>query len=220
MYFAVIGDIVHSRQLQDRYVAQEQLKDILSRFNREYHKMIASNFTITLGDEFQGLLSDGAKLIEILDRLKYLMDPVDLRVGIGLGGISTAIDQAISIGADGPAFWHAREAIEAIHKDNAYGVAKVRAVSNDHKTIMDLLNESMTLCDFVESQWSSVQALFMRTYILTYGYRTDIPQTDLAEQFKVSKQAMNTRIQAMGFYTYLRLKQSIAGVLQEAGGWT
>ena len=56
MYFAIIGDIIASKTISNRSEVQNHLKRILDQVNEEYKSNIASRFSITLGDEFQGLL--------------------------------------------------------------------------------------------------------------------------------------------------------------------
>ncbi|WP_051926192.1 SatD family protein [Carnobacterium jeotgali] len=57
-YAAIIGDIKDSRKIADRKEVQEQFHSILQIINEKYAEDIASNFIITLGDSFQGLLKN------------------------------------------------------------------------------------------------------------------------------------------------------------------
>ena len=65
-YIAIIGDIKNSKKIQDRNRFQQKFKKILDQINIKYADSIASNFTITLGDEFQGLLLSGKYLMDII----------------------------------------------------------------------------------------------------------------------------------------------------------
>ena len=56
-YFAVIGDIIDSKKINNRYQDQKTLETCLNDLNNEYQAVLVSKFSITLGDEFQGLLS-------------------------------------------------------------------------------------------------------------------------------------------------------------------
>ena len=53
MYYAIIGDIKNSKDIENRYEVQEQLNHILNNVNLNYKDSIKANFLITLGDEFQ-----------------------------------------------------------------------------------------------------------------------------------------------------------------------
>jgi hypothetical protein len=82
-YFAVIGDIISSRKVDDRAGLQRQLNAGLADVNRQYADQIASEFLLTIGDEFQGLLRTSEDLDRILASLRVAVHPVDLRFGIG-----------------------------------------------------------------------------------------------------------------------------------------
>ena len=58
-YIAIIGDIKKSKKIKEREIFQNQLNSILKKVNQLYSSSISSKFTITLGDEFQGLLHSG-----------------------------------------------------------------------------------------------------------------------------------------------------------------
>jgi len=110
-YFAVIGDIIGSRNVDDRAGLQRQLNAGLADVNRQYADQIASQYLLTIGDEFQGLLRTPEDLDRILASLRVAVHPVDLRFGIGVGGLVTPMREQ-AIGMDGPCFQRARAAIE------------------------------------------------------------------------------------------------------------
>lgn len=107
MYFAIIGDIIASKTISNRSEVQNHLKRILDQVNEEYKSNIASRFSITLGDEFQGLLHSAAHLFELLDTIQFQLYPTKIRFGIGVGDMNTEIIQETSMGSDGPAYWSA-----------------------------------------------------------------------------------------------------------------
>jgi len=117
-YFVVVGDIRNSRDISDRKEIQKKFKNVLTCVNRDFEKQIASKFTISLGDEFQGVLqgSAGRSVFEIISAVKAEMYPIRFRFGVGAGTISTELSPESPIEADGPAFHLAREAIDGIHR--------------------------------------------------------------------------------------------------------
>ena len=114
-YIVIIGDIKHSKSISNRYEIQGQLKKTLDYINKKYKTSVAARFLITLGDEFQGLLSTAEPLIDIIGYIQNEMFPVRIRVGVGIGEITTEINKNAAIGAYGPAFYAARRAIIEIH---------------------------------------------------------------------------------------------------------
>ena len=127
-YFALIGDIIDSRHEQDRYDVQKKLQSILSSVNAEHAAHIAADFLITLGDEFQGLLfaEKGADPIFVADRIIDEMFPVRIRIAIGFGGMATQIRREAAIGADGEAFYRARNGMNLLRKAENRGRAYSR----------------------------------------------------------------------------------------------
>ena len=86
MYCAIIGDIIQSKELADRAGVQAKLQETLTQINRRYEKVLASDCTITLGDEFQALLYTPVPAFELIEEVQRRMHPVRLRFGVGVGG--------------------------------------------------------------------------------------------------------------------------------------
>lgn len=116
-FIAIIGDIRNSKELPARKVVQDRLKTVLDTINAKYEAEIVSDFLITLGDEFQGLLTGGKNILRIIEEIKKELYPVELRFGIGIGQITTEINTEMALGADGPGYYNARKAIEQL-KEN------------------------------------------------------------------------------------------------------
>ena len=116
VYCAIIGDIVNSKKILNRQEIQDLFYSVLKEINMEFDNNIASDFTITLGDEFQGLISKPSLSYEIIKKIKQKMSPVELVFGVGIGEMNTRIQRAISIGSDGPAYHYARNMVEKAKK--------------------------------------------------------------------------------------------------------
>ena len=102
MYYALIGDMVASKKLspEERWTAQERLASALEKINREFADTVAADFLITLGDEFQGLMKREADPVSAALMIMHELRPYEIRIAIGLGGISTRIDRSAALGAD------------------------------------------------------------------------------------------------------------------------
>jgi len=110
-YIAVIGDVVGSRSAADRSELQDRLGGGLRDVNAAFDDTIAAEFVLTVGDEFQGLLSAAGALDLILATLRTHAFAAELRFGIGVGPLETAL-RSQAIGMDGRCFHNARQAIE------------------------------------------------------------------------------------------------------------
>ena len=110
-YIAVIGDVVGSRSTSDRSDLQDRLGGGLRDVNTAFGDHVAAEFVLTVGDEFQGLLSAAGSIDLILATLRMHAFPAELRFGVGIGELETTL-RSQAIGMDGSCFHNAREAIE------------------------------------------------------------------------------------------------------------
>lgn len=161
MYYAIIGDIKESKKLENRGEIQKKLKNVLTNINDIYCESIVAKFLITLGDEFQGLLKDAVNILDIVKYIQREMYPVELRFGVGIGEIYTEIDSQAAIGADGPAFYAARNAIVEIHEQEK----KIKKQSSDiqiqlyEKNYFEVkqINIMLSLLKTIEDGWNEKQ---------------------------------------------------------------
>lgn len=115
---ALIGDIVKSRELEDRKKHQTKLKRKLTSINKKNTSLL-SPFTITLGDEFQALYKNADEVFINIFELLSTLYPLKIRFSIGIGKISTAINKKSALGMDGEAFYIARDNIKIMKKNDS-----------------------------------------------------------------------------------------------------
>lgn len=113
-YVALIGDAVASRRLPARARSglQDDLGTSLKEVNRRWRRVVAAGFAVTLGDQFQGLLSEPGPAWDITHWLRAALPQVDWVVAMGRGPIHTSLGRTAPE-TDGPCFHRAREALEA-----------------------------------------------------------------------------------------------------------
>ncbi|GAA3622619.1 hypothetical protein GCM10022200_00990 [Microbacterium awajiense] len=113
MVVAVIADIVGSRTLPDRSAAQRAIDDAVARVERDL-PVSQAPLTPVVGDELQGRYGDLPEALSSLLLLRLaLPDGVECRFGIGIGAVG-AIPSSAGPLSDGPAWWAARAAVEAL----------------------------------------------------------------------------------------------------------
>ncbi|MBD3346708.1 MAG: hypothetical protein GF401_16755 [Chitinivibrionales bacterium] len=108
---AIIGDIKTSRKIQARNQFQQKLKSLMMQLNRG-RRNIVSPYTLTIGDEFQALYKKADGVLSDCIRIISGIYPEKVRIAMGVGKITTAINRKQALGMDGPAFHCAREGIE------------------------------------------------------------------------------------------------------------
>jgi 2-polyprenyl-3-methyl-5-hydroxy-6-metoxy-1,4-benzoquinol methylase len=114
----MVFDIKNSKQLHDREYIQYKLIDAIKEVNEEHSNIIVSNFIITLGDEWQGLLKYPCHYQKVIDFFEKKLNNLDIYCGIGIGNISIHNFELTVNQLDGPAFYLAREAITYAKQKN------------------------------------------------------------------------------------------------------
>ncbi|MBV9110174.1 MAG: hypothetical protein JO306_12255 [Gemmatimonadetes bacterium] len=187
---AFIGDVVRSRDLarSERSKLQSALELLMDRLNERFAHAIAARFTVTLGDEFQGLLSSPDPIPDVLHLVEHTLDPVRVRAGIGLGSLATPL-KPTAIGMDGPAFHSARYAIDTARKSKLLG-GVFAGFSDTHD---EILNGYARILWYHRSQWSPGQREVAAR--LWEGKS----QTEVAQELGVSRQAVHARVTGAGW---------------------
>lgn len=213
-YVAIIGDIVDSKKIADRKQTQRELKALLDKINRIYKEDIAAKFSITLGDEFQGLLKNTKNVINIIQEIELQMLGFEVRLGIGIGEVSTDIDFEHSFLIDGSAYHRARQMIKQLQKKKASYVEQKSNImlcskSSDMK-IDELINSVFSLCYVLKSKWSERQK-----EVITAFLNSDNNQYKTAEKLGIGQSSVNKSLHISEFYSYLSALQSVQNYLAE-----
>lgn len=209
VYIGIIGDLITSRTIADRGAAQEQLQAALDGVNERFQAHLASRFTITLGDEFQGLLLPGAPVFLMLDLIESALHPHPCRFGIGLGNMLTPIRPDLSIGADGPAFWHAREAIKSVHAQDDYGQTRTRLMGCPDLDA-PLINNLLATTDGIKRGFTDLQRNTFSSLISAGIYSDSFDQQAAAEQLRITPEALYRRLKISGIKLYLRSRADLS----------
>ena len=205
-YIAVIGDIRNSKETRKRASVQRMLNDVLEKINEKYENDIAAKFIITLGDEFQGLLCNADHLLEIIRAIQWKLYPVEVRFGIGIGKITTPIKREAAIGADGPAFYAARDMIDELRvqekklKNQAPDI-KVAIHGDKGDLRVDQINGFLRANRIIEKSWSNDQRNTIMDVILHGGN-----QTESAKRLKTTQSTVARRLAASNYITYKDLE--------------
>lgn len=212
MYIAIVGQIINYKQIQTyrHQSVHDMLERALRYINKTYQGHIVSNFTITIGNEFQGLLDTPEQLFEMIDTITLTMKTVgvDICIGIGLGKMTTKINKEMSIGADGPAYWQARAALDHLHKENDYGMNKV-AFSFDGHPDVKLINTTISLGEYMKFKWTQSQLDLLAGIIEMGTYTETFRQVDLANTMQLQPKALHKRVSISGIKIYLRSRREV-----------
>jgi satD protein len=213
MYLALIADVIDSKMVQERLDLQKQVEKTLQKMNELFGDYLASRFTLTLGDEFQALLKVDAPVFQIIDTLRLELTPTQLRFGIGLGEIVTAIDPLQSVGADGPAYWNARAAINFVHQKNDYGNTQIYFSSGKENQDF-FVNALIASGEAIRSGWRDSQEEILLNLLKRSVYSESFSQQDLAQSLAINPSALSKRLKSSSVRVYLRGRAAALASIQ------
>ena len=213
MYLALIADVIDSKMVQERFDLQKQVEKTLQKMNELFGDYMVSRFTLTLGDEFQALLKVDAPIFQIIDTLRSELTPTQLRFGIGLGEIVTAIDPLQSVGADGPAYWNARAAINFVHQKNDYGNTQIYFSSGKENQDY-FVNAFIASGEAIRSGWRESQEEILLNLLKRSVYSENFSQQDLAQSLGLNPSALSKRLKSSSIRVYLRGRAAALACIQ------
>mgnify|MGYP001481708796 CR=1 FL=1 len=210
-YIALIGDLIHSRRIEDRLSVQEHIKKVFSAISTDYSDCVVSRLTLTLGDEFQALLKPDKEIFLLLDDLEYRLG-LPFRSGLGYGTLLTEIDPKISIGADGEAFWNARSAIENVREKSWGGRSRVRIEGLAER--QEVVNALFLLSDAIKLDWTQLQKETFGELLKRKIYSESFEQKSLAEDLSISQSSLSKRLSSSGIKLYLHARNVLGEELE------
>lgn len=209
---ALIGDVVGSRTSGDRGHLHDRLDALLTQANAALRPSVP--LRITVGDEFQGCFETlGAALHATLWLRLHLAPEADLRHGIGWGGATVLAEEPRV--EDGPAWWAARAAIEAVKHDAAR--APSRLVRTAYRRAEgsagpDPLAVNAALMCRDQMIGSVAVKTAGRSLRLLRGMIDGRTQVELAEEEQISASAVSQRIRHDGLAVVVASDELLKGI--------
>ncbi|RPA59851.1 SatD protein [Aerococcus agrisoli] len=212
-YIALIGDLVASKSIENRDDMQSKIQTVFDQLNQTYQAHFVSKLTLTLGDEFQVLMQPNKAVWQLIDDLQRLI-PHPIRFGIGYGEITTEINPDISLGADGPAYWHARKAINQLKDHNWNGILRQQFIGRGDQD--DTINTILLLTDTIRANWTQTQAYVFNGLLAEGIYQGNFSQRDLAPKLDLSESALSKRLNSGHIKIYLQGRTNLGQLLEVA----
>ena len=152
--------------------------------------------------------------MEILSEIERKLHPVKVRIGIGIGDITTDINREIAIGADGPGYYMARAAIEHLRADEKRkqtNSADIRIeIDCDVKNLTIMLNTILTLMTAIKESWSDRQ----REIIWDMMEHQD-SQVDVAKRLGITQSTVQKALSKGKYYAYKDAFDTIGQILKK-----
>jgi len=169
MYFVLMGDIVGSSGKEGAKL-MEDFKAVVASANANFSEQIYSPLTITLGDEFQGVVKDLPSVVCMLfyiDReLIDLTDPFRIRYSLEYGDIDTPINTRNAYGMLGEGLTNARKGLEELKGQRRHYRLKTGKFYTD-----EMLNGLFELYDSMYSDWSEKDREYLSKFFEKDDYK-------------------------------------------------
>ena len=199
---ALIGDIISSKEIENRALVQKKLEGILNALNSD-NNSILSPYTITLGDEFQAVFQQSGLLFYDMVRILSTLHPIKVRFSLGVGTL-THINPDQAIGMDGPAFHEARAGIEEL-KSSSF-LFTIRGIEQH---AVELANQSLKLLSRHLDKWNGTRLSIFEMYNQNYLVK------EIAEELEISEQAVYKSIAHGDLEVVQAIFQSVSQVINE-----
>jgi len=143
----VTADVIDSR-------SHPEVADVLRRKMQQWMQPgLLTPFSLAVGDELQAVCEWSEALPALIRRLRWKCHPFQIRVGIGFGTVDDWRPDAASWEMNGSAFYHARDALEAISQSKQ---PLTRVGAGDEGFAL-VLNTIYPLIDLLMSRWTFEQ---------------------------------------------------------------
>jgi hypothetical protein len=164
-----MADIVRSSG-ENAKALMRSFQIVVNAVNKQHQKQILSPLTITLGDEFQGIVRNVKAALQIIfDLEQHSMTatvPFTLRYVLVEGVVETGINKAKAHGMLGPGLTEARERLNAMKTTlNRFEVA----LKDTSRT--EDLNLMLVIMQGIANQWTKAQKGIVATYLRLGDYK-------------------------------------------------
>jgi hypothetical protein len=188
-------------QRKSRETAENRADEWAADLNASFEDELLRPFATTLGDEIQGVTGTPRTIVEIL--LRGAKENA-WWLGLGIGDVEL---QQTAARSRGPAFYNAREAVEAAKKSH-HGFA-VRAdnsrLAEDVQTVLELLAFLIRKRGKDPLRWRAVE-------MARQGKST----VQIGRAFEITQQAASKRLRNAGFYEEVQGRELAERLLAEA----
>lgn len=211
----VIGDVLGSREAADRGALHRALEHAVAAVNTEFHPV--EPLRITVGDEYQGAFAGIGDALRAAFRLRLHLHAsieVAVRHGIGWGPVHVLSDEPRV--EDGPGWWAARAAIDAVHE------AESRPTSRTLRTAYECAEgyagpDPAAINAALVARDQLLAGLGAESVSVVVGMLEGMSQRHLAEQLGVSPSAVSQRIRRDGLAALVRVDELFAGIAGDQG---
>jgi len=197
---ALVADIVASRRIDERIAFDDRLVRCLTDLS-DHNPHILSPYTL-IGDEVQAVFSGAASLFRDAVAILSTIHPVKMRFSYGVGTLIKPINPEQAIEMDGPAFYRARDGVNALKE-----TGHLFTVVGDDVPQVGLAREALSLVSHEMKAWNANR---LRTLALR---QENVPVKKIADELGISDKAVYKTIDAGALEVIMRVFEEIKGAV-------
>jgi SatD family (SatD) len=202
----LMADVIKSRE-EDPKLLMEDFKLLVNEANKKYKKWILSPLTITLGDEFQGILKNVKAAISIIIHFEEAIISKQLhfklRYIVNQGEIYTPINTKIAYEMLGEGLTNAREQLGILKESKS----RFLTILNNQKLSV-VLNASFVVYQSIIDDWDSKRDYTLVTTFLQHNDYKKVAEIVHKNRSQIWKRHINLKIDV-----YLATKKIIESVI-------
>lgn len=202
MNFILMADIIKSRN-KDQQLLINDFREVVANINEEMGEKILSPLTITLGDEFQGILRDLSSalnaIISIEERIIKSKKNFQLRYILVEGKIETKINTQIAYEMLGSGLTQAREGLTEMKGLNLKFMTRLQ-----DKKKQDAINHAFFILQGLTSDWNLLKnSILIEAFLVHKDYKL------VARELEKDRSLMWKRKKSLKLDEYIALKEVI-----------
>ncbi|NLZ44379.1 MAG: hypothetical protein GX894_05935 [Clostridia bacterium] len=198
-YTVITADVIDSRR---QAIKVEEKKSAIAAIA---YPGLLTPFTISRGDEIQAVLEGVVLPLDLVRRLRYLCRPLALRIGIGIGRITSGLGSKTSWEMNGPAFFRSRRALEEVKKERR----AFTSLQTGDPEFDRLAGALLLLIDTIISRWTGAQWEAVMIYEEKGVYQK------AAEVLGIAYQNVEKRCRAARWWAVQKAESALAAAVRE-----
>jgi hypothetical protein len=201
-YPILMADIIDSRKVNSKNLMFD-FKNIVNSINAKWSKEILSPLTITLGDEFQGIINSTENVFKIIFDIEEIIIKkslnIKLRYVVNLGKIDTMINNKIAYEMLGEGLTLAREKLNELKSNRN----RFQIITKQNIIAQDVMNDLFKIYENYVDSWKHNEFYIVNEFLQGNNYKV------VAEKLNVNISSSWRRQKSLNIEEYLLCKKII-----------
>ncbi len=194
-----LGDVVSSRQIQDRDAFRGKVQGACAKINAQFSSQLFADFKILKGlDEIGGVLTGIEPLYKIVTLISGQLQPVAMKFTFVRDCVDTALKTHDTALMDGPAFHIASSEITKLKSSNLMFYIKCQ-----DEIIDSSIGGEINLILLIKKHWSAKQHEIVRLYEQVKS------QKEVARLLQITQQSVSQTLKSVMWKEIYGIEQGI-----------